>query len=77
MAETWARRTDRILARLGGVLVGVPGAAAGRHTPLTEDEWFTKTIAEEERAREIQEKAKTLQQRADPGAQIVEHAREG
>lgn len=53
---------DRILARLGGLLSGVPGVASGRHTPLTEDDWFTKTIAEEEKAREIQEKAKQLRE---------------
>lgn len=39
----------RILARLGVFLAGVPGAAAGRHEPLTEDTSFTRTIAEEER----------------------------
>ncbi len=67
---------DRILARLGGVLMGVPGAATWRHTPLTEDEWFTRTIVEEKRVREIQEKAKRLQEeREDPGAEIVEQVR--
>jgi hypothetical protein len=63
---------DRILARLGNVFVGVSGAARGRHTPLTEDEWFTKTIAEEERAREIREKAQTLTEEPEGGGLLHE-----
>lgn len=60
---------NRILARLGGVLRGVPGVASGRHTPLTEDDQFTRTIAEEEKVQEVREKAKRLQERGDPGAE--------
>jgi hypothetical protein len=61
----------RILGRLGDVLMGVPGVASRRHTPLTEDAWFTRTIAEEERAREIRQKAKNLQEGADPGKPVL------
>ncbi len=51
---------DRILARLGDLLSGTPGVASGRHTPITEDDWFTATIAEDEKAGEIRRKAKQL-----------------
>ncbi len=47
--------------RHGSPFETVPSVGTGRHTPLTEDVWFTRTIAEEEKAREIREKAKGLQ----------------
>jgi len=43
---------NRILFRLGNFLGGVPGAASSRRTPLTEGDWFTRTIAEEQAAKE-------------------------